>query len=111
MSEAKLKIEAREYMRSLPMLWYYATVPTGYGKRGVPDDLICYKGLFFAIEYKAHGKHPTHMQKEQIEEIYKAGGCVTIAWSMADVRALFEDGVGIIPDENVPGLYKKVKYH
>jgi hypothetical protein len=109
--EAALKLEARAYMKSRPDIWYYATMQNGYGKRGVPDDLICYKGLFLAIEYKAPKQHPKVLQSMQLEEIKIAGGAATVAWSMDDIRDLFERGIGTMPDLDVPGAYVKVKYY
>lgn len=45
-----------------------------YTQAGVPDLLVCYKGLFIAIEVKAETGHASELQLKTIEQIKKAGG-------------------------------------
>ena len=74
--EGKVKAEVKEYLDSLGKdCWYYCPVPMGYGKRGVPDFIICYKGYFLAPETKrAKGGTSQAWQDDQQEEICTAGG-------------------------------------
>ena len=109
-SESKLKTASRRYMRTLENTWFFSPTPVGYGRNGVPDDIICHKGMFFAIEYKGPGKRPTPLQQIEIVAIHAAGGCVTLAWDLEDVKNLFEDGVGIIPDPAGSDCYVRVSY-
>lgn len=74
--EGKVKQDVKYYLNSLGKdCWWYCPVPMGYGKRGVPDFIICYKGFFLAPETKrAKGGVPHAMQDRQQEEIRDAGG-------------------------------------
>jgi hypothetical protein len=69
--------------------WYCMPMGTGFGKSGVPDFLVCWKGKFYAIEAKAPGKkhNTTTMQDREIVGIHKAGG---VALVCDDVSSLVE---------------------
>lgn len=51
---------------------------------GIPDLLICYRGLFVAIEVKLPGNSPTKIQQYVMKQIEKAGGIVAVAYSLQD---------------------------
>jgi hypothetical protein len=53
-------------------------IGTGYGNAGVPDFLVCYKGLFIGIECKAKGNKPTALQMKNFKDIEEAGGQVLL---------------------------------
>lgn len=73
--EGKVKKEIKEYLDSLgAQCWYYMPVPMGYGKRGVPDFIICYKGFFLAPETKRAGGKSQPWQEDQQQKIRAAGG-------------------------------------
>lgn len=73
--EGKVKQELRDYLDSLGKdCWYYMPVPMGYGKRGVPDFIICYKGFFFAPETKRAGGKSEPWQEREQKNISAAGG-------------------------------------
>ena len=58
---------------------YYAMpVMGGMASNGTPDFLICYKGLFIAIEAKAGKGKPTALQLVRLKEISKADGVAMI---------------------------------
>ena len=58
---------------------YYAMpVMGGMASNGTPDFLICYKGLFIAIEAKAGKGKATPLQLVRLKEINKAGGAAMI---------------------------------
>lgn len=46
----------------------------GFTKSGVPDLLVCLKGLFFGIELKAPNGRPTPLQIRALLKIREAGG-------------------------------------
>ncbi len=50
-------------------------------KKGVPDILACYKGKFLAIEVKTPEtvKNTSELQKYNLAQIKKAGGCSLVA--------------------------------
>lgn len=74
--EGIVKKELRSYLDSLgPSCWYYMPVPMGYGKRGVPDFIICYRGFFLAPETKRKsGGVSGPMQEQNQMQINAAGG-------------------------------------
>jgi Holliday junction resolvase len=51
-----------------------------YTKAGVPDTLMCIRGRFVGIEFKAEKGKLSEIQKYQIEQIRKAGGIVFVLY-------------------------------
>lgn len=45
-----------------------------FSKVGVPDLIVCYKGLFIGIELKASNGKPSELQLYNLREIEKSGG-------------------------------------
>lgn len=89
--ETKTKHEIITYLNTLLECWHVAYHTMGYGKRGVPDRLVCYRGRFVALEIKAPGGKPTAWQERCIAEINAAGGVAAVVSSVAEVRKLIED--------------------
>lgn len=58
--------------------WYVFPVMGGYGRSGIPDIIVCYRGRFLAIECKAGYNKPTALQEREILAIHKAGGSAMI---------------------------------
>lgn len=54
--------------------YYFFPATGGYGKSGVPDIIVCYKGRFYGIECKAGSNKPTPLQIKNLQEINYAGG-------------------------------------
>lgn len=75
--EGKVKKTVSALLRSVPDLYYFMPVPSGYGESSL-DYLGCYRGKWFAVETKAPGKKPTDRQNMIIERIKKAGGAVFV---------------------------------
>ena len=87
--EAKIKKEIVAYLKSLgDKCWWAPYVQNGYGKSGVPDYLVCYRGRFLALEVKKEGGKPTPWQTYQIAAIDKAGGRAEVVWSAEQVHEL-----------------------
>lgn len=86
--ESKVKKEIVVYLDSLPECWHVAYHTMGYGKRGVPDRLVCYRGRFIALEIKAPGGKATPWQERCIEEMVSAGGFAGVVHSVDEVRRL-----------------------
>jgi hypothetical protein len=86
--ETKVKKEIVAYLDTLPECWHVAIHNMGYGKRGVPDRLVCYRGYFIALEVKAPGGKATAWQERCLAEIQKAGGWSEVVHSADDVRRL-----------------------
>lgn len=73
--EGKVKDEVKDFLDSLgEACWWYMPVPMGYGKVGVQDFLICYKGFFLAPETKKKGGKSEPWQEREQLAVNKAGG-------------------------------------
>jgi hypothetical protein len=71
--EGKTKQKVSALLKQYDNMYYFMPVVSGYGQRSL-DYLGCYKQKFFAIETKARGKKPTHLQDLTIRAIKNAGG-------------------------------------
>lgn len=77
--EGKVKDEVRKIFQNINdkwpgRLWYCMPMGQMYGKRGVPDFLVCLNGKFVAIETKAKGGKLSAMQKFELRKIAEANG-------------------------------------
>lgn len=88
--EGKVKAKVKDYLKSIGA-WYYMPVSNGMGRVGCPDILVCYKGLFVAIETKAPGKvnNTTPNQDREIEGIRTADGIAVVVDDVEQVKELF----------------------
>ena len=71
--EGKVKTAVKKYLTSIDA-WYCMPATGGFGQSGVPDFLVCWKGLFYGIETKAPGGRPTPYQVHQLRAIRLTGG-------------------------------------
>jgi hypothetical protein len=71
--EGKVKKRVKDVLVDL-CAYYTMPVTGGYGVQGVPDFIICWKGLFFGVECKAKGNKPTALQEQNMTKIRNAGG-------------------------------------
>lgn len=74
--EGKVKDRVKKLLKKYGAYQFWP-VQTGYGAATL-DCLGCYNGMFFAIETKAPGKHPTPRQDMTISDINKADGAVFV---------------------------------
>lgn len=73
--EGKVKAELDEYLNSLGEdCWWFKPMNFGYGRNGIPDYIICYKGFFLAPETKRKGGKSEPWQLREQEKIRRAGG-------------------------------------
>lgn len=86
---------------------YYAMpVMNGMASNGTPDFLICYKGMFIAVEAKAGKGKATALQLVRLREILKANGAPLIIneqniVSLSETFDAIDEGfTHIIVDEN-----------
>jgi len=54
--------------------YYFFPATGGYGRSGVPDIIVCFKGRFIGIECKAGDNTPTALQQRELMRIIDAGG-------------------------------------
>lgn len=77
--EGKAKLKIRQwYKDNLPGHWRVSPRGGPFGKAGCPDDLLCWKGVFIAIEIKSDTGHTTSIQDVQLKTIQQAGGIAAI---------------------------------
>lgn len=84
--EGAVKDELKRFLEMLGA-YYYCPIPMGYGRKGIPDFIICHKGCFIGVEVKAPGKEKdvTPWQRKELEAIYHAGGA---AYVISDVNVI-----------------------
>lgn len=86
--EGKVKKEIKDFLDTVPELWYFMPVSLGMGRHGIPDIIGCYKGHFFAVECKAPGKSATALQLRELQAIDVAHGVGIVTDSVSTVQAL-----------------------
>ena len=90
--ESKIKKEIVAYLDSLgDRCWHVAyTNVHGYGRKGVPDRLLSYKGKFVALEIKSDVGKPTLWQEKQIDAIRTSGGLAFVVRSVHAVKHIIK---------------------
>jgi len=88
MSEKQLIQEIRKYLATLPECFFWKEHGGQYGTAGIPDIILCYKGLFVAFEAKVGRNKLTKLQEATIAQIQAAGGYALVVRSVTDARAL-----------------------
>lgn len=77
--EGAVKIWARkQYDLLFPGHWRYAPRGGPFGQAGCPDDLLCWRGVFIAIEVKSLQGDLSALQKLALKEIQAAGGVAAV---------------------------------
>lgn len=86
--------------------WVVKVHQTGRGRRGIPDVIACYRGIFLAIEVKAPGGQTTDHQRVQLRQIQAAGGHAMVASSVSKVMLLLDalDQVQLLNQPELPGM-------
>jgi hypothetical protein len=89
--EGKLVQKIRKYVLSIGgrpfKIWGSDESPQ---EVGIPDLLICFRGLFVALEVKQPGKKASKRQDYVMQTIRDAGGIAVTVDSFAAVVELFE---------------------
>lgn len=77
--EGKVKIWAKkQYGLLFPGHWRVSPRGGPFGKTGCPDDLICWRGVFIAIEVKSDDGSTSALQDIQLRRIRDAGGVAAV---------------------------------
>jgi Holliday junction resolvase len=87
MSQLESKIQSK-ILKELKALNIYAHKNITTNKKGIPDIIVCYNGLYLALEVKRPGGKPTELQMYNIEQIRKSGGVAEIVYSWEDVTKI-----------------------
>ena len=86
MTHSELCRKIAEYLKTLPRCWYCRPNSMGYGRRGLPDFIVCLDANFLAIEVKVGRDKLSVMQDREMKDIFSAGGATVIARSLDDVK-------------------------
>lgn len=77
--EGIVKVWAKkQYDILLPGHWRVSPRGGPFGKAGCPDDLLCWKGIFIAIEVKSLEGSVSGLQLLALKEIQAAGGVAAV---------------------------------
>jgi Holliday junction resolvase len=71
--ESKVKKKVVDILRAAGA-YYFFPATGGFGRSGVPDIIVCFKGRFIGIECKAGDNTPTALQQRELMRIVDAGG-------------------------------------
>lgn len=77
--EGKVKQKLDRWLdKNMPGHWRVKPRGGPFGKQGCPDVLICWRGLFIAIEVKSDDGSASAMQMANLRAIQKSGGIAAI---------------------------------
>ena len=71
--ESKVKKKVVDILKAAGA-YYFFPATGGFGRSGVPDIIVCFKGRFIGIECKAGDNTPTALQQRELMRIIDAGG-------------------------------------
>ena len=91
MKEKEVVDSIKEYLQTIPNLFFWKEHGGQFGTAGIPDLIVCYKGRFIALEVKRPGGKPTLLQKITLNKIEKAKGIAKIVTSVEQVKAIIEN--------------------
>jgi hypothetical protein len=88
--EVKVKDQIKKYLTSIGA-WWCMPIGTGWGRAGIPDFLVCWRGFFFAIEVKAPGKrgNTTTMQERELAGVKDAMGVAVVVDDVEQLKPIF----------------------
>ena len=80
--EGKAKRKISEFLKSMEDygVWYFMPIGGQYGKKGIPDYIICICGQFVGVEVKAFSSRNkvTKIQQRVLNDIRAAGGAAVV---------------------------------
>lgn len=102
MNETQLTSQIKNYLTSIGA-YNEKIFGGGYQASGVPDLIVCYKGLFVAIEVKSPtGKgRASDIQKLKIRKIRESGGIAFVTDNIQDVMHIIN-----CIDHDLPIIYR-----
>lgn len=74
--EGRFKLKVQKRLREIPEIFFFKTQEVSV--RGIPDVLICYRGMFYAWELKVNKNKATELQQHVLNNITKAGGIARV---------------------------------
>ena len=77
--EGKAKVKIKQwYKDNLPGHWRVSPRGGPFGKQGCPDDIICWHGVFIAVEVKSDTGEVSAIQMANLRLIKDAGGVAAV---------------------------------
>lgn len=91
--EGRVKDAVKKYL-TVKGAWWCMPIGTGWGRSGIPDFLVAWRGEFIAIETKAPGKikNTTTMQDRELDGIRAAGATAVVVDDVSQLHYIFEKG-------------------
>lgn len=71
--ERKVKDRVTKILKTYGAYYFYP-VASMYGAAGIPDIVVCYRGIFIGIECKAGKGKVTALQQHNLDRIKESGG-------------------------------------
>jgi len=91
MLERQLKTKVIQFIKKeYPSAWIYKTADRWTS--GIPDLVLCIKGLFHAIELKVGKNEPTKLQRYVLNKIRTASGRAGVCRSVEEVKNFLKGG-------------------
>lgn len=75
--EKKVKKKVTDILKAAGAYYFYP-VTGGFGASGVPDIIVCHKGVFIGIECKSGKNKPTYLQLKNLRDIARCGGLAIV---------------------------------
>ena len=91
MKEKDVIDSIKEYLQTIPNLFFWKEHGGQFGTAGIPDLIVCYKGRFIAFEVKRPGGKPTLLQKLTLNKIERAKGIARLVTNVEQVREVIEN--------------------
>lgn len=96
--EGKAKVKIRKWIDvNLPNSFRFAPRGGPFAVAGIPDEIICWLGVFIGLEIKSETGEPTDMQMQKLKAIAKAGGvaCLVRGYDVARLEAMKQAALDI----------------
>ena len=75
--ESKVKARCVDTIKKYKA-YHFFPAQNGYGRAGIPDIIICFRGMFLGVECKAGFNKPTALQEREMAAITQAGGSAMV---------------------------------
>ena len=83
--ESDFQVDAQAFIKSMGGC-PFKLFTSAYGKKGDPDLVCCYKGLFVAFELKVKDNKPSKLQDNKLRKVINAGGIAKPVWTLREIK-------------------------
>jgi hypothetical protein len=82
-----------KFLKSKEGLWFLNTYGNAVQRAGIPDRLVCYKGVFIGLELKRPDGKGKESVRQQIEgsKIQQAGGIYRVVESIEEIEEILRN--------------------